>query len=415
LPHPSLLGDLTLQNSWPKLHDPEELPKPELNPLLNPLLERNLGRWAQVYFTHPPEARERAVLDLLRELDSETSPGKRPQSSAAQAAATPRTADSVFCSACDRENLPQQRFCGFCGSPLRSREMVFPPRAQFTNPSEEPLEEPETLSFLGLSSFDRPSSTRPSLAPPPLDRPSPGNESDLQFLRTKDFGSEYRSDPGPLRRLLFAGMVVLLIAGAYMGWPYLRAHLPSSVPTSIAAPSSPAANVPPQTAATPSTEPIQTPPSSAQAQSQQPSEPVPPPTPPPQSKQAAHEIADPTFRVAPGAVPASLASRTRSAAISSNSAGKPGVGDGTQELILAQHYLDGKGAPRDTASAARWLWKAVSKQNPRAALQLADLYTRGDGVSKSCAQARILLGVAADKGVREAAQKLHDLEASGCR
>jgi len=401
-----------LQNSWPQLHDPEELPKPELNPLLNPLLERNLGRWAQVYFTHPPEARERAVLNLLRVLDSETSPGERPQSSAAQAAATPRTADSIFCSACNRENLPQQRFCGFCGSPLRSRDLVFPPRAQFTNPSEEPLEEPETLSFLGLSSFDRPSSTRPSLAPPPLDRPSPGNESGLQFLRTKDFGSEYKSDSRPVRRALFAGIVVLLVAGAYLGWPYLRTHLPSAVRTWVAAPSSPVASVPAQTAATPSTQPVQTPPSSAQVQPPQPAEPV---SPSPQSKQAAHEIADPTFRVAPGAVPASLASRTRSATVSSNSAGKPAAGDGTQELILAQHYLDGKSAPRDTASAARWLWKAVSKQNPRAALLLADLYTRGDGVSKSCAQARILLGVAADKGVREAAQKLHDLEASGCR
>ncbi len=31
------------------------LPDPELNPLLNPLLAANMGRWAEVYFTNPPE------------------------------------------------------------------------------------------------------------------------------------------------------------------------------------------------------------------------------------------------------------------------------------------------------------------------------------------------------------------------
>jgi hypothetical protein len=44
------------------------LPLPELNPLLNPVLGAHMGRWAEVYFTSPPEKREEAVLDLLREL-----------------------------------------------------------------------------------------------------------------------------------------------------------------------------------------------------------------------------------------------------------------------------------------------------------------------------------------------------------
>ena len=34
------------------------LPPPELNPLLNPVLADHMGRWAQVYFTSPPEKRE---------------------------------------------------------------------------------------------------------------------------------------------------------------------------------------------------------------------------------------------------------------------------------------------------------------------------------------------------------------------
>ena len=44
------------------------LPDTELNPLLNPLLAENLGRWAEVYFTSPPENRAQAVSALLSEL-----------------------------------------------------------------------------------------------------------------------------------------------------------------------------------------------------------------------------------------------------------------------------------------------------------------------------------------------------------
>ena len=46
------------------------LPDPELNPMMNPTLGKNLGRWAQVYFTSPPEKREEAVQELLRELEN---------------------------------------------------------------------------------------------------------------------------------------------------------------------------------------------------------------------------------------------------------------------------------------------------------------------------------------------------------
>lgn len=389
-----------MQNSWPKLPDPGQLPKRELNPLLNPLLEQNLGRWAQVYFTNSPETRERAVLELLRELDSQASAGVQPPPPATQGASTPPVTESVLCSACDGENRPQQRFCGFCGSPLRSRESAVPPQSHFAAPSGEQSWEPETLSVLGLSSFRQ---------------ESPRQESDLQFLRMKDFGSEYyKSGPNPLRRYLLAGMAVLLVAVAYMGWPHVRAHLPSALRSLAAGPSAPATSLQPQPAVPQSTEPVEPPPSSAQ--SQQPSEPVQPSQPQsPQPREATREITDPSPSVAPGPVPASLASRTRSVPLPSDSAAPRGAVDGTQELLLAQRYLDGKGTPPDPATAARWLWKAVGKQNPRAALLLADLYTRGDGVSKSCAQARILLGVAANKGVHEAAPRLRSLEASGCR
>ncbi len=49
---------------------PGSLPRPELNPLMNPLLGENLGRWAEVYITTPAEKREDAIRELLRELEA---------------------------------------------------------------------------------------------------------------------------------------------------------------------------------------------------------------------------------------------------------------------------------------------------------------------------------------------------------
>ena len=83
--------------------------------------------------------------------------------------------------------------------------------------------------------------------------------------------------------------------------------------------------------------------------------------------------------------------------------------------MQAQRYLSGRGAPRDSAIAARWLWKSVGKENPQAAVLLADLYARGDGVSRSCDQARMLLVAAAKKGSADAGARLRNLEAGGCR
>src|ERR1700757_4105168 len=57
-----------------KKSEEDQLPAANLNPLLNPVLGAHMGRWAEVYFTSPPERREEAVLDLLRELEGETPP-----------------------------------------------------------------------------------------------------------------------------------------------------------------------------------------------------------------------------------------------------------------------------------------------------------------------------------------------------
>jgi len=51
----------------------------------------------------------------------------------------------------------------------------------------------------------------------------------------------------------------------------------------------------------------------------------------------------------------------------------------------------------------------------RAAIGLADLYLKGDGVAKSCDQARVLLDSAARRGMSGAGARLRNLQAFGCQ
>jgi hypothetical protein len=90
--------------------------------------------------------------------------------------------------------------------------------------------------------------------------------------------------------------------------------------------------------------------------------------------------------------------------------------NGSDDLANAEKYLNGgAGRERDTTQAATWLWRAVAKQNLTASLLLSDLYLRGDGVTKSCDQARLLLDAAARKGAAPAAERLRHLPEFGCQ
>jgi hypothetical protein len=413
-----------LQDSGPKLADAGHFPKPELNPLLNPLLEQNLGRWAQVYFTSPPEMREHAVSELLRELKGQPSDVLRPPSAGPQAARAPypeerleSPATNPRCPACDAENRPQQRFCGFCGLPLGRGEPATARRTPAAAPYSEALPRafrdgnepamPQTPSFLGLSSDFGPSSDRPE-----SDRPG----SDLQFLREKKFGSDFYAETESHRgRYLMAALVVALVVVATIQWPFLRTHLETALRRVGAAPSVPVSAPPLQTAAPPPAESTALP-SAAEIPAQPPAAPVQAqPAPPPLRAETSAEIKDSRERVADRPVAVGRASRASALTLASDTSASRSAVDGTQELLLAQRYLQGNGTTPDPAAAARWLWKAVGKENPRAALLLADLYAQGDGVSKSCDQARILLDVAAAKGVSEAGPRLRSLEIKGCR
>lgn len=90
--------------------------------------------------------------------------------------------------------------------------------------------------------------------------------------------------------------------------------------------------------------------------------------------------------------------------------------NGSEELATAEKYLNATpGMARDSEQAAVWLWKAVAKQNLTATMLLSDLYLKGEGVTKSCDQARLLLDAAARKGGTAAAERLRNLQAFGCQ
>ena len=290
---------------------------------------------------------------------------------------------------------------------MASRTPYAPSRAV---PVEDQYPMPEPLSVLGLSSLGL-SSDRFS------DRPSDRPESDLQSLREKQFGSDfYQAGTSSHRgRYLIAALVVALVVVGTIEWPFLRTHLQTVLGRTVPAPAVQVSAPPLQTPAPPTSESTPTS-STAEIPAQPPAAPVATePAPPALRTEPPAEIKDSRERVADRSVPVGRAARSSVVTLASQSSPSRSTVDGTQELLLAERYLEGKGTTPDPAAAARWLWKAVGKDNPRAAMMLADLYAQGDGVSKSCDQARVLLGVAVGKGVSEAGPRLRNLETHGCR
>ena len=87
---------------------------------------------------------------------------------------------------------------------------------------------------------------------------------------------------------------------------------------------------------------------------------------------------------------------------------------GQTEFQQALQLLRGKNREADMPEAVRLLWDSVEKGNPGAELALAELFWHGQGVTKSCDQARILLSAAARKGDAEARTRLKQFEEEGC-
>jgi len=84
------------------------------------------------------------------------------------------------------------------------------------------------------------------------------------------------------------------------------------------------------------------------------------------------------------------------------------------DLQAGLKYLHGDASERNSAEAARYLWKSVRRQNGRALVELAGLYASGDGVARDCDQARILLQAAARHNIPKFETALETLHRAGC-
>jgi hypothetical protein len=384
----------------------DTLPDPELNPLLNPLLAAHMGRWAEVYFTNPPEKRGQAVAELIREL--ETLPPPEPVSIPAitadrikeetEIADVPVASYAVeplrTCGGCGYENSAEQKFCGMCGAPLQA-----PPKAHVRHVAEAAQipeaswREPEYSP--GGNSEDSANEPVVSVAAGRVDNPENSAWTPQEELPSLALESE--PVPYRYRRYVAAALSILLVLVLYMAWRGTKAISGAAGPQSApsrAVPASPAAASAAEPSGTPSDarkgNPESKPPASAIPSKNQ-----------PEAVPQKNQTAEPASRI--GAVGAS----------SPALAAEP---NGAEELATAENYLNGRqGVTRDRGEAAQWLWKAVRKENAAAALALSDLYLRGDGVPKNCEQARVLLDAAARKGVKAAAERLRNLQAFGCQ
>jgi len=394
-----------------------ELPNPELNPLMNPTLGRNLGRWAEVYFTSPPETREEAVVELLRELKG--APSVNPPVTAEvkeivanhggapenpQVATAEITLDEgVQCGLCGHRYSTPQRFCGMCGAMIGAEQSSFRAEERVgPAPTRSQAVSFATPSIFGLGAPD--SGAQETL-----------NEgAEISWLREKNLsgGAEEGS-----RSSRFVPAALAIVAIGVLIYAQSR---PQSAPTKkstqamtsqkaapTAAPERNTAapvNATPSTADQPSHREAEAPAPARQAEA-----PIPPIQTAPNPPDQLAEMKPPASARTGGDRPQSVAAKAAPVPEPAETSAS-----GAPEFALAEEYLNGKRGPRDSAEAAKFLWKAVGKENPSAILLLSDMYLVGDGVPKSCDQARLLLNAAVRKNVPQATQKLRNLLVSGC-
>jgi hypothetical protein len=469
---------------------PNSLPDPELNPLLNPVLGAHMGRWAEVYFTAPPEKREEAVSELLRELRKDSPPesasiasdanvhsiesanilavehAKNEENSERAALEQPPLESSaipiepaLMCDVCAYQNAAGQLFCGMCGSRLEVKpEPAIPqvlPVAPISNTRwseaesapvgnfDEEKEAELSTTAKGVQHYDMgPVATEPVAAEPVATEavaaePAASEPAAVESVWTLPHRSlpsfamapEPESAPYRYRIYIGAAVAIFLMLLLYMGWRGTQA-----MSGAAGTHSTEARTIPPAPPAEVSPTPAEQAAASAPAPASSPSIAPAPSAQPGASARASSEDAPPhpsTTATLPKATPpaskarsekppARTARRTQPAATRRQApatmaaSSSPMVADsnGAEELASAEKYLNG--SPRNSREAAQWLWKAVGKGNVAATISLSDLYLRGDGVTKSCDQARLLLDAAARKGGRAAGERLRNLQAFGC-
>jgi hypothetical protein len=497
---------------------PSTLPIPELNPLLNPILGQNMGRWAEVYFTSPPEKRAQAVLELLRELQEKAAAegiavsSESPMQERAlefHEAHAPKPVDpleTIRCQACGWENPASHRFCGMCGGRVAEPLPQASAFAAVANADDPALEDPfggrhlENRQIGNRHSEDRhsedqhsedrhsegrhiedhpiedsPVDTRLLDDQPDEDRPkeqpsaqmtineSEIHDSSIHDLASEDLASEESAihepqttrladplfepaaSPDDLSLLrakfgrhtlenrddksaedvrdasesrsyrIYMGMALAaaILALGYIAWRNTQAtsrttrvelQAPPAVATQPAIP----AQAPPSPSVNSSANASLPGASGNNVSDRAPSE--------------SNEASPPSKEYPPrdnagsNNGGASRAVDPSTSLIATAPAQEPSAGNGAEELAVAQGYLNGtNGEPRNSAEAAKWLWKSMAKHNATATLLLADLYLKGDGVAKNCDQARVLLDSAALRGLKEAGERLQSLQAFGCQ
>jgi hypothetical protein len=186
----------------------------------------------------------------------------------------------------------------------------------------------------------------------------------------------------------------------------------------------------PQTAERPTTAMQQTTPSSAQPPVSPPADATQNPLPSTEQKEtnqaaATGETKKPANTPAAAANPANPAAKPKNPSTTPSSpatnkapAQKPASElesePGEQEYLQAQDLLKNGGREGGFQEAVRLLWIAVEKGNSKAEVSLAELYRRGEGVTRNCDQARILLTAAARKGNADAQRRLDKFLREGC-
>ena len=421
---------------------PRILPAAELNPLLNPLLGENMGRWAEVYFTSPPEKREQAVLELLRELEAKRSRHEEGESIRASDLALAQTSvkpvTHTRCEACGGENPVSHKYCGLCGAGLGEARAysIFGDgdshRAAEGYSVEE--ESPET------SGRDRGEDRRETqydeeirnyAYPEPQEIRHHANGNGLSlFQSVGDSGSDGRIEwsdelepSPPYRYYIGAALAVIMVVLGYMAWRGTQgspnSHEVSALPPAAASDTAPAsipAPAPEKGVAEPSGQvaasasaPVSGVSADTSASADVPKNPV-------ETKSSRNQLAQTR-----GAQVRNVATAPAAAVPPPTPGAQPAIpaaqsaGNGGEELAIAERYLTGATGQRpDTTEAAKWLWKSVAKHNGQATILLSDLYLKGSGVPKNCDQARVLLDSAARKGIAGAGERLRNLPAFGC-
>lgn len=411
-----------MASSAERFEDEHALPRPELNPLLNPLLADNMGRWAEVYFTSPPEKREEAVLELLRELQARNSNREGPPAEAIHAVNTgaPATFESATsvahsgdlqrCDSCGHHNPAGHQFCGMCGAQLGRTASE-----DLSMDRPHPRQDAETVraeapAYAESNSEYREPIEQESLPPAEVPRRDPYDLSPFQSLLERENPAHLGYDDLPASRYRYyigAVLAILILALGYAAWRASRSDQNAlgapPPPPPAATDSSPAASPNVAAPAPANTSKVAEPqPTAAANTATKPTTPMPVAS-PKQTETAARGMYTPAANVS--GAPASADNVQQSL-----------PGSGADEFAMAQRYLRGSsGQAPDSAEAAKWLWKSIAKHNGPAMLELADLYLKGDGVPKSCDQARVLLDSAGRRGMAGAAERLRNLQAFGCQ